>query len=112
MKLSKDKLFAILKNPKLWKKNDVIANCPWCNEREFYISLNENHPFNCVRKKKCGIQGNIYTLLSHLGIKTDNTIKEDVKWVSTLSNVLEIGQENEIDINLDEVKLPIGFRRT
>jgi hypothetical protein len=111
MKLTKDKLFSLLKNPKMWKNNDIQAECPICHKREFYIAIKDNHPFQCLRQKKCGFRGNIYTLLSNLGIKDDNTIKENVKWVSTLSNALEIRQEDDINIDLNEVKLPIGFRR-
>lgn len=111
MKLSKDKLFSILKNPAMWKSNDVIANCPKCNHREFYISLNDNHPFNCVRKKKCGWQGNIYTLLDELGIKDEYNIKPSIVWSPTLNNELKNNERIEVDINLEEISLPTGFRR-
>lgn len=111
MKLSKDKLFSILKNPIMWKSNDVLANCPECDKREFYISLNENHPFNCVRKKKCGFQGNIYTLLNKLGIKEESNFKPDVKWSSNVQNTLLDGVEDTINIDLQEIALPLGFRR-
>jgi hypothetical protein len=111
MKLSKDKLFSILKNPVLWKKNDVLANCPWCDHREFYISLNDNHPFNCVRKKKCGETGSLNKLLDKLGIRDEYNIKETISWSPTLNNELKNNERIEVDINLNEISLPIGFRR-
>jgi len=38
--------------------------CPWCHGSEFGISLLGNNPFNCFRKKHCGISGNAFTLLA------------------------------------------------
>ena len=111
MKLTKDKLFSILQNPSMWKNHDVLANCPWCGHREFYISLSDNHPFNCVRKKKCGETGSIYKLLNHLGIRDEYNIKESISWAPTLSNALKIDEKIDVDVNLEEIKLPLGFRR-
>lgn len=110
MKLSKDQIFSLLKNPKLWKTENVNANCPWCNHREFYVSLKDNHLWQCFRKKHCGEQGNIFKLLEKLGRFDLYNIKEDIKWHSMLHNSLE--KENiELDLDIPEKKLPIGFKR-
>jgi hypothetical protein len=111
MRLTKEKLFAILQSPVMWKSNDILANCPKCNAREFYISLNDNHPFNCVRKKRCGFQGNIYTLLNHLGISNNQDFKEPVLLFKEINTYLLIENDSQTNIDLDEVKLPIGFKR-
>lgn len=111
MKLSKDQLFSILKNPVMWKSNDILASCPKCQKKEFYISLNDNHPFNCVRKKRCGFQGNIYTLLDELGIRSDYNFKESISTSSELINILDDKRDQELCLDLIEIKMPFGFKR-
>lgn len=112
MKLTPQQLFNLLENASFYKSTDIKANCPWCGQKEFYISLNENHLFNCVRKKKCGETGNIYKLLQKLKrYDLYSTLKEDIKWSQDVSNSLEIIQNDQIDIELTEIKFPIGFRR-
>lgn len=115
MKLSKEELFRLLAefNPKMWKDNDILINCPVCNHRECYVSLKDDHPFNCVRKKKCGWQGNIHALLNKLGVPEGN-IKESIKWSDKVSNALILEKHSvidDIDIELPEIRLPLGFRR-
>jgi 5S rRNA maturation endonuclease (ribonuclease M5) len=112
MKLSKDQLFSILQNPKMWKNDNIIARCPWCGRQEFYISLKENNPWQCFRKNKCEAdKGRIHKLLDHLGIEDQYTIKETVERLQTLPNALETIEKQSLDIELEEVKLPIGFKR-
>lgn len=111
MKLTKEKLFSILKNPKMWKNTDIVADCPWCNNHEFYISLNDDHPFNCVRKKKCGETGNIYKLLEKLEVYDFLNLKESVSFNSKVNETLQIELSEEKDISIKECKLPLGFRR-
>ena len=50
---------------------DLYGTCPKCGEAEFGISLiQNNHPFNCFRKKKCGWSGNIFDLMRFKGVYT------------------------------------------
>lgn len=111
MKLDKNTLFGLLQNPVMWKSRDILANCPWCGHREFYVSINDNHPFNCVRKKKCGESGSIYKLLDKLGKRDLYNLKESIKWTNSVPETLELIKNDEIDIDLKEIKQPIGFRR-
>jgi len=111
MKLTKAQLFSILDSPVMWKKTDILANCPWCGKREFYVSLDENHLFNCVRKKNCGETGNIYKLLKKLGRFDLTNFKDNVSNTQVLSELHQDAFKEEININLQECKLPLGFKR-
>lgn len=113
MKLSKEKLFSILKNAKMYKDNNINASCAWCGQNEFYISLNDNHPWQCWRKSKCEAdRGNIYKLLEKLNIYDLYNVKEDIKWQSNVSETLQIDLKQEINVDiLNEVRLPVGFKR-
>lgn len=111
MKLSIQQLFSILQHPKMWKNNDIIANCPECGHREWYISLKDNHPHQCFRAKKCGFRGNIYTLLDKLGRYDLKNIKPDIKWVSRVKETLLDSTEDDVVLNLSEIRLPLGFKR-
>lgn len=111
MKLAADQLISLLSNVGRWKNTDLIADCPWCGHHEFYISLNDNHPFNCVRKKKCGETGNIYKLLDKLGRYDLKNIKPDIKWVSRVKETLLDAPNEHVSIDLSEIRLPTGFKR-
>jgi DNA primase len=113
MKLSEQELRKILKvKNKTANGKDLICYCPSCGKPEFGISLTKDYnPYNCFRKKHCGISGHIYDLFRFLGI---NTYKES-KRVSTedsetLRQIIELSEHKEIF--LPEIKFPLGFRRT
>ena len=64
VKLDDDDLKSILDNPRSGPKNHFISDCPMCGKsRHFYINR-DSQLWDC---KKCGEQGNIILLLSHLG---------------------------------------------
>ena len=113
MKLTKAQLFSILDNSKDYDTNNIQASCPWCQhkDREFYVSLKDNHLFQCLRKKNCGETGNIYKLLKKLNRFDLANFKENVSNVSVLQELHQNSFSEEIDINLSECKLPIGFKR-
>lgn len=68
MKLSRKQLENLVKDTYLdHKGKNLYGRCPKCGELEFGISLEDNHRFNCFRKKHCGFTGNIFTLLKFLG---------------------------------------------
>lgn len=86
--------------------NSLYGKCPYCNHNEFGISLDKNHPFNCFRKKNCGVTGNIYDLLKHLG-KAVEFIKEERLLTLERINI----ETEELKIDFKDYKLPIGYRR-
>lgn len=110
MKLSEEKLRSLLIKP-FRNGNNFTANCPECGKREFGIAINkDNHPFNCFRKKKCGIEGNIYNYLKLTGQR----IKELPEEKSTQNELLNLNffqNEQENLLYLPQIKKPLGFKR-
>jgi DNA primase len=89
---------------------DLYGTCPFCGQNEFGISLGENHPYSCFRKKACGATGNIYSLLRHLGkIKEfigERQIDVDGEFPSLAKEDVEI-----VDEPLLVIQPPVGWRR-
>lgn len=88
--------------------------CPFCNSdtREFGISLEDNHLFNCFRKKACGVSGNIYSLLAHLGKSKEFLGERQVDIFQKLTSALE-QEEGQIvqEIQLPEINPPALWQR-
>lgn len=94
-------------------KNNLMTFCPWCNHNEFGIELADNHRFNCFRKSKCGETGNVFKLLKkidRLDLLGNNGI-ESIKYDSKLENIIERKIEQNIDLTLDTIQPPIGWKR-
>lgn len=91
---------------------NVYGICPSCGHDEFGVALLEdNHPFACFRKNKCGFAGNIYTLLTFLG-KSRYSVQPGYTPRARLENKLNIEDVAEkIDLTLVEYPLPLGFKR-
>jgi len=106
MKLTQQQLESLLDEPSLdFRGKNIVAICPFCNSptREFGVSLEDNHVFNCYRKKACGRTGNIYTLLAHLGKSKEFLGERKVDIFQKLPSTLETSEEEKIE----EVELPI-----
>lgn len=91
---------------------NIMAKCPWCGHNEFGVSINNGHPFGCYRKKACGITGNIFKLLKKLGrldLLSKGTSK--VKYSDKLENIIEKKAQEDIDISLPTIDVPLGFKR-
>lgn len=115
MKLSRSQLESLLDQPSLhYRGKDLIAVCPFCNSdtREFGISLEDNHLFNCFRKKACGVSGNIYSLLAHLGKSKEFLGERQVDIFQKLTSALE-QEEGQIvqEIQLPEINPPALWQR-
>ena len=113
MKLTQKQLESLLQEPRLDNRGkNLYALCPWCGHDEFGISLGENHPWNCFRKKKCEAgSGNIYTLLKKLG-KTRQFLNErEINSFEKLNSKLR-QQKNDIDIVLPEIQKPLLWKRS
>ncbi len=112
MELSIDSLFDILTNPKRTGKN-IRCKCPMCGKEEFYVGVEGPHFFRCWRSNKCGITGNIYSLLKAIN-RTDLLTKEGSM---SLYSSSELVHKNLLDGKLtfkylhDPYPLPIGYRR-
>lgn len=109
MKLTPQQLLSILKKGRVHGKN-VYGICPYCGGDEFGISIEAPQKFGCFRKKVCGVVGNIYTLLIHLGRLSE--FKGEYSYSELrLENKIEVEQqEDKIELN-EEHKLPFGYRR-
>lgn len=90
------------------------GDCPQCGKREFYISyVEENHPFQCYRKNKCGYKGNIYTLIfdqkKYEFLRNADDLKEyhPEKKLSQIEDIDDI----KIDLSLEKFSYPIAFKR-
>jgi DNA primase len=92
------------------RKKNLYGTCPKCGGDEFGVSLSENHRFGCFRKKECGFQGNIFSLLGYLG-KSIYEVKPGFTPRAKLENKLLINEVEELDLKLDDMKLPFGFKR-
>lgn len=114
MKLSRSQLESLLDQPSLHHKGkDLIAVCPFCHSdtREFGISLDDNHLFNCFRKAQCGRSGNIYILLNHLGRSKEFLGERQVDIFQKLTSTLEQQEEQIEQIELPEIKPPMFWQR-
>lgn len=114
MKLSIDVLKSLIINSFVDRdKSNIYGDCPFCGGSEFGISTKENHLFGCFRKKKCGVTGNIFTLLKKIG-RQDLFQQEVVRLQDKLEFELtgEKYSENiDYDLNLPTIRPPLGFRR-
>lgn len=88
---------------------NVYGICPKCGGDEFGVSLEENHRFGCFRKKKCGFSGNIFSLLAFLG-KSVYEAGKSYKAGTVLEGKSLINEEVVINLELEERKLPIGWK--
>ncbi len=114
MKLDLEILQSVLENPKFDnRKENFTTTCPWCDGREFGISIKlENHPFNCYRKKKCGESGTIFKFLKKIGrLDLIKYSKSDIDYSAKLVNIIEEKLKQEIDLELPTIQKPIGFKK-
>lgn len=111
MKLNENQIRSLLQHCEYdHKKINLYADCPKCGHHEFGISLTEdNHPFQCFRKKNCGWSGNIYTLLKFLN-KTDLIPRREIDIFQKVDTSL-VDEKVELDLNVPEINKPIGFKR-
>ncbi len=115
MKLSIKQLEYFINNLTEYRKGNLKGQCPNCGKKEFYISYTEeNHPFQCYRKNKCGYKGNIFTLIFDQKkfefLPSNNDIGEYEP-----TKLLEHIKDNNLDINIDlsfeKLKIPLGFKK-
>ena len=114
MKFSKEKLLNILPNGKLNASGkEITIDCPYCYYRECGIAINkDNHPFQCFRKKNCGVTTNIYGILRQLG--KEDLLEGKEKTLNVFNNLENniINNENKKETQLfddKKVEKPIGF---
>lgn len=114
MKFSQEKLLNILPRPKLnGNGKEITIDCPYCNYRECGIAVyKENHPFQCFRKKNCGVTTNIYGILRQLD--REDLLEGEGKTLNPfnkLENYIIDNEYNEETVLFDdkEIQIPIGF---
>lgn len=112
MKLSQKQLEGLLSNTRLdFKGKNLYADCPWCGYNEFGISLDDNHVFNCFRKKHCGYTGNIFSLLKKLGKVKEFLSDREIDVFERLESNLGVEEDVAIDLDLPEIKPPLLWKR-
>jgi DNA primase len=106
-----EELKQILGKVKIGPKNHYISSCPFClKEKHFYISRTKQ----CFDCKKCGVEGNIIKLLSHVGklFFLGEYKSIDRKKISKLGEINIIDDEEQITtLDVKTIKKPIGFKR-
>ena len=113
MKFSKEKLIEILPKAITNTSNkELTINCPWCNKRECGIAIyKDNHPFQCFRKKNCGVTSNIYGILKQLD-KEHLIEGTSVNPFNQLENKLIKNEDESGELFSDkEINFPVGFQR-
>jgi DNA primase len=110
-KIEDTELKSLLSNVKLGSKNHYLSDCPFCGkERHFYISRH-SQLWDC---KKCGEEGNIIRLLSHLGklFMLGEYKSIDRAKIKSLSEFQVEDFEERIEtLEVKSCKPPIGFKR-
>lgn len=114
MRLSEHKLRQILR-VKSKSRDNLICYCPACGKPEFGISISKDfNPFNCYRKKKCGITGNIRNLHKYLDQDYKDIFGKAEKTLAEINEFKKLEDKKEEDWAfpvLPERKMPVGFRR-
>lgn len=108
-KISDDDLKELLGRVTRGSHNHYIATCPLCGKAKHFYIQRDTQLFDC---KKCGEEGNIYKLLLLTGkLFLLGEYKSIDRSKITLLSELMLNEEKEIDINVEERKPPIGFKR-
>src|SRR5690606_10383412 len=106
MKLTRKQIEQLIQDTSLdHKGKNLYGKCPKCGHNEFGISLEDNHRFNCFRKKECGFQGNIYTLLKFLGKIKEFLSEREINIFEKLNSSFH-KQEEKVE-QLPEVTPPL-----
>lgn len=112
MKLSRQQLEQLISNTRLSDDGkDLYGKCPSCGQNEFGISIvEENNPFSCFRKAKCGFVGNAYTLLKFLGKTKEYLGEREINPEDKLPPLFNSIEEEEIK-ELPIIEPPTGWKR-
>jgi hypothetical protein len=117
MRVKESQLRSILR-VKEKRGSDLLCYCPNCGKPEFGISISkDDNPWNCYRKKHCGISGNIRNLHKALNISYFEVT--GIKGFGTTNSLKDWGgrklESRVVDdwrwTILKERKLPVGFKR-
>ena len=110
-KIEDDELKDLLDNVRFGAKNHYIADCPICGKAKHFYINRKSQMWDC---KKCGEEGNIIGLLSHLGKLFMLGEFKSIERTKILS-LSEMGsyEEDEVITTLavETTKPPTGFKR-
>lgn len=110
MKLSRKQIEQLIQDTSSdYRGKNLYGRCPKCGHNEFGISLEDNHLFNCFRKKKCGFQGNIYTLLKFLGRAKEFLSEREINIFEKLES--GINRVESISLDLPKIAVPLFWKR-
>lgn len=109
--ISPEAVLDLLHNHKKANGIEYFSDCPFCGkEKHFFIELKHPFLYSC---KKCLEEGNVFTLLKHLGVRPDY-IKESIDITKHIKMLGEEETEDEIQEIIEpteEKSLPRGFKR-
>jgi hypothetical protein len=110
MQLTYDELAALLQGARYdGRKKNIYAICPQCGHDEFGISLSKFHRFGCFRKKDCGFNGNIFTLLKALGKRPSDVVK-GYEPKAILENKIAV-EDRQLELDQPTIEMPMGWKR-
>jgi DNA primase len=112
MSVDSGTLLELLDNSSIDSRNkNIVSDCPFCGRHQkFGISIvKDGHPWQCLAAA-CGERGKIYKLLGHLD-RLDLVGPVRVDLTKKLEKIIEEVEHEEIDIELDSMELPPGYKR-
>lgn len=110
MKLSLEKLQSLFPDGKMDRRGkNWITACPECGEKEFSISIDDNHLCGCYRKKQCGWRGNIYSLAIKIG-RPDIIVNKEINF-ERIEKIKLFIEETELQLDLPDFNPPMGWKR-
>lgn len=110
MLLQLDKIQELFPEGKVDRRGkNWITNCPECGNREFSISLSDNHPCGCFRHKECGFRSNVFGLMKKIG-RVDILVNKDIKF-DKIEKVKLVKEEHALDLELPDINIPMGWKR-
>lgn len=107
-RISDADLRGVLKGAKLNRRGQYVADCPFCGKEEHFYVSQSTQKWDC---KKCKESGGIYKLLRQLN-QLELLEGASVEWKEEITSVRNAArsQEQQTDIVLPTVRLPVGFR--
>lgn len=113
-KIEKHVLESLLVDPIEDERGNFNARCPWCDHESFGISfIKKLHPFNCYRKKNCGVSGNIFDFLKFIERMDliEETLDVQEGKATKISSLIDQNQNNDYLIINNIKGPPEGFKR-
>lgn len=105
-----EELKELLDNVRFGSQNHYISDCPFCGKAKHFYINRKSQLFDC---KKCGEEGNIISLLSHMGklFMLGEFKSIDRTKIASLSEMRNYENEEITTLEVESKKPPVGFKR-